>query len=201
MHIFGIFFFSFFYFFSFFRPRGGGGPGTLKVRILKGMLSYACSFAVRNACRRSASGEWPSPVFPHLWHTVDINPVKGTGSDRSIFPGAAVRYSSELIPWILTTFRGRAGTGKIQGIFIGNRKFAVDSDWKRRGEERYYQLRCQKFDAWSEKWITVYQLKNSRLWTDTAIRRWPGVPLQQGKHKVLSVEAVRMAETRPDFQA
>ncbi|MBL2417158.1 hypothetical protein ELJ38_30945, partial [Klebsiella pneumoniae] len=49
--------------------------------------------------------------------------------------------------------------------------------------------------------ITVYQLKNSRLWTDTAIRRWPGVPLQQGKYKVLSVEAVRMAETRPDFQA
>ena len=25
--------------------------------------------------RRSESGEWPSPVFPHLWHTVDINPV------------------------------------------------------------------------------------------------------------------------------
>ncbi|CAH4893881.1 hypothetical protein SM77_05542 [Klebsiella pneumoniae] len=57
-----------------------------------------------------------------------------------------------------------------------------------------------EFDAWSEKWITVYQLKNSRLWPDAPIRRWPGVPLQQGKYKVLSVEAVRMAETRPDLQ-
>uniref|UniRef100_UPI001A956313 hypothetical protein n=1 Tax=Klebsiella pneumoniae TaxID=573 RepID=UPI001A956313 len=62
------------------------------------------------------------------------------------------------------------------------------------------KLRCQKFDAWSEKWITVYQLKNSRLWADAPIRRWLGVPLQQGKYKVFSVEAVRMAETRPDLQ-
>ncbi|EPO5351588.1 hypothetical protein SK92_05514 [Klebsiella oxytoca] len=91
--------------------------------------------------------------------------------------------------------------GKVQGIFVGHRKFAVDSDWKRREEERRYQLRCQKFDAWSEKWITVYRLKNSRLWTDAAIRRWLGVPQQQGKYKVFSVEAVRIAETRPDFQA
>ncbi|HBY7211311.1 TPA: hypothetical protein MI602_23755 [Klebsiella pneumoniae] len=65
----------FFYFFSFFRPRGGGGPGTVKVRILKGMLSYAGSFAACSTCRRSESGKCPSPVFPHLWHTVDINPV------------------------------------------------------------------------------------------------------------------------------
>lgn len=75
VHIFGIFFFSFFYFFSFFRPRGGGGPGTVKGRTLKGMLSYADSFAACSTCRRSESGKWPSPVFPHLWHTVDINPV------------------------------------------------------------------------------------------------------------------------------
>lgn len=75
VHIFGIFFFSFFYFFSFFRPRGGGGPGTLNVKDLNGMLSYACPFAACSTCRRSESGEWPSPVFPHLWHTVDINPV------------------------------------------------------------------------------------------------------------------------------
>ncbi|HBX3835435.1 hypothetical protein CIT29_28690 (plasmid) [Klebsiella pneumoniae] len=67
--------FFFFLFFLFFRPRGGGGPGTLKVRIRKGMLSYAGSFAACSTCRRSESGEWPSPVFPHLWHTVDINPV------------------------------------------------------------------------------------------------------------------------------
>ncbi|MFX3038029.1 hypothetical protein V6128_28855, partial [Klebsiella pneumoniae] len=71
--------------------------------------------------------------------------------------------------------------GKVQEILIGHRTFAVDSDWKRWEEERCNQLRCQKFDAWSEKWITVYQLKNSRLWPDAPIRRWPSVPLQQGK--------------------
>ena len=71
--------------------------------------------------------------------------------------------------------------GKVHEILIDLRTFAVDSDWKRREEERCYQLRCQKFYAWSEKWITVDQLKNSRLWTDVPIRRWPGVPLQQGK--------------------
>ncbi|WP_154923599.1 hypothetical protein [Klebsiella grimontii] len=91
--------------------------------------------------------------------------------------------------------------GKVQGIFVGHRKFAADSDCKRREEERRYQLRCQRFDAWSEKWITVYRLKNSCLWTDAAIRRWLGSPQQQGKYKVFSVEVVRMAETRPDFQA
>lgn len=56
--------------------------------------------------------------------------------------------------------------GKVQEILIGHRTFAVDIDWKRWEEERCNQLRCQKFDAWSEKWITVYQLKNSRLWPD-----------------------------------
>ncbi|EPR7685089.1 hypothetical protein V2G91_005748 [Klebsiella pneumoniae] len=91
--------------------------------------------------------------------------------------------------------------GKVQGIFVGHQKFAVDSDWKKREEERRYQQRCQKFDAWSEKWITVYRLKYYRLWTDAAIRRWLGEPQQQGKYKVFSVEAVRIAETRPDFQA
>ncbi|AIX72213.1 hypothetical protein [Enterobacteriaceae] len=90
--------------------------------------------------------------------------------------------------------------GKVHEILIDLRTFAVDSDWKRREEERCYQLRCQKFYAWSEKWITVDQLKNSRLWIDAPIRRWPGVPLQQGKYKVLSVEAVRMADTGPDLQ-
>ncbi|QBA36591.1 hypothetical protein D8675_00085 (plasmid) [Enterobacter roggenkampii] len=67
--------FFFFLFFLFFSSARGGGPGTLKVRTIKGMLSYARSFATCSICRRSESGEWPSPVFPHLWHTVDINPV------------------------------------------------------------------------------------------------------------------------------
>ena len=101
----------------------------------------------------------------------------------------------------MTAYRGRAGMGKVQGIFVGHLKFAADSDWKKREEERRYQLRCQKFDAWPEKRITVYRLKNSRLWTDAAIRRWLGVPLQQDKYKVFFVDAVRMAETCPDFRA
>lgn len=72
VHIFGIFFFLFL-FFSFFVRAAGAGSGTLKVRTIKGMLSYACSFAACSICRRSESGEWPSPVFPTLSHTVDIN--------------------------------------------------------------------------------------------------------------------------------
>lgn len=75
VHILGIFFFLFFIFSLFFVRAAGAGSGTLKVRTLKGMLSYVRSFATWDACRRSESGEWPSPVFPHLWHTVDINPV------------------------------------------------------------------------------------------------------------------------------
>ncbi|MHC7395835.1 hypothetical protein ACYAXZ_28745, partial [Klebsiella pneumoniae] len=75
VHIFGIFFFSFFIFSLFFVRAAGAGSGTLKVRTLKGMLSYAGSFAACSTCRRSESGEWPSTVFPHLWHTVDINLV------------------------------------------------------------------------------------------------------------------------------
>ncbi|PAW15501.1 hypothetical protein CKJ90_30640, partial [Klebsiella pneumoniae] len=39
-------FFLFFYFFSFFRPRGGGRVGHVEGQDLKGMLSYAGSFAV-----------------------------------------------------------------------------------------------------------------------------------------------------------
>ncbi len=95
-----ILFFLFFIFSLFFFRAAGAGSGTLKVKTLKGMLSYACSFATWNACRRSESGEWPSPLLPNLSHTVDINPESGADSDRTIFPGAAGRYSSDLIPWI-----------------------------------------------------------------------------------------------------
>ncbi|OFT10261.1 hypothetical protein B6J05_27525 [Klebsiella quasipneumoniae] len=58
VHIFGIFFFSFFLFFLFFFifslffvRAAGAGSGTLKVKTLKGMLSYVRSFAAWNACR------------------------------------------------------------------------------------------------------------------------------------------------------
>jgi hypothetical protein len=103
VHIFGIFFFLFL-FFLFFRPRGGGRVGHVEGQDPQGYVVLRCSFATWNACRRSESGEWPSPVFPNLSHTVDINPVSGAGSDRTIFPGAAGRYSSELIPWIRGLF-------------------------------------------------------------------------------------------------
>ncbi|TNK09340.1 hypothetical protein CI662_026360 (plasmid) [Klebsiella pneumoniae subsp. pneumoniae] len=74
-HFWHILFFFFFIFSLFFVRAARAGSGTLKVRTLKGMLSYAGSFAACSTCRRSESGKWPSPVFPHLWHTVDINPV------------------------------------------------------------------------------------------------------------------------------
>ncbi|MBL1614255.1 hypothetical protein ELI64_25335 [Klebsiella pneumoniae] len=52
-----ILFFFFFIFSLFFVRAAGAGSGTLKVKTLKGMLSYVCSFVTWNACRRSESGE------------------------------------------------------------------------------------------------------------------------------------------------
>lgn len=63
-----------------------------------------------------------------------------------------------------------------------------------------YLERRQRFEAWSEKWITVYRLKGHRLWTDAAIRRVLGEPQQQGKIKVFPVEAVRAEENWLEFQ-
>ncbi|RIV05471.1 hypothetical protein D1624_26235 [Klebsiella pneumoniae] len=59
-HFWHILFFFFFIFSLFFVRAAGAGSGTLKVKTLKGMLSYARSFATWNACRRSESGEWPT---------------------------------------------------------------------------------------------------------------------------------------------
>ncbi|HBY4270351.1 TPA: hypothetical protein MIT95_27930 [Klebsiella pneumoniae] len=52
-HIWHILFFFFFIFSLFFVRAAGAGSGTLKVKTLKGMLSYVCSFATWDACRRS----------------------------------------------------------------------------------------------------------------------------------------------------
>ncbi|MBZ7746393.1 hypothetical protein FOB35_00975 (plasmid) [Klebsiella variicola] len=51
--------FSFFIFSLFFVRAAGVGSGTLKVKTVKGMLSYACSFVAWNACRQSEWREWP----------------------------------------------------------------------------------------------------------------------------------------------
>lgn len=63
---------------------------------------------------------------------------------------------------------------KVQGLFVGYRKFAVDRDWLRQQEEQRYRDRQRQFDEWSRKWVTVTRLKETRLWTDGAIRRWLG---------------------------
>ena len=44
------------------------------------------------------------------------------------------------------------------------------------------------------------RLKETRLWTDGAIRRWLGEPQQQGKYKVFPVEAVLAAEKLNEFR-
>ncbi len=103
VHIFGIFFFSFFLFF--FRPRGGGRVGTLKVRTLKGMLSYAGSFAALERLpairiRRIAIASFPKYIA-YSRHQFRVR--CRYWPDYS--PGAAGRYGHDLIPWILTTFR------------------------------------------------------------------------------------------------
>lgn len=89
---------------------------------------------------------------------------------------------------------------KAQGLFVGYRKFAVDREWLRQQEEQRYRDRQRQFDEWSRKWVTVTRLKETRLWTDGAIRRWLGEPQQQGKYKVFPVEAVLAAEKLNEFQ-
>ncbi|EPD0135438.1 hypothetical protein ACR4TH_004557 [Enterobacter hormaechei] len=89
---------------------------------------------------------------------------------------------------------------KVQGLFAGYRKFAVDREWLRQQEEQRYRDRQRQFDEWSRKWVTVTRLKETRLWTDGAIRRWLGEPQQQGKYKVFPVEAVLAAEKLNEFQ-
>ncbi|MBZ6954074.1 hypothetical protein FOG24_29660 [Klebsiella grimontii] len=54
-HFWHILFFFFFIFSLFFVRAAGAGSGTLKVRTIKGMLSYPCSFA---ACERNLLSEW-----------------------------------------------------------------------------------------------------------------------------------------------
>ncbi len=46
---------------------------------------------------------------------------------------------------------------KVQGLFVGYRKFAVDRDWLRQQEEQRYRDRQRQFDEWSRKWVTVNQ--------------------------------------------
>lgn len=52
---------------------------------------------------------------------------------------------------------------KVQGLFVGYRKFAVDRDWLRQQEEQRYRDRQRQFDEWSRKWVTVTRLKETRL--------------------------------------
>ncbi|WP_241319273.1 hypothetical protein [Enterobacter hormaechei] len=44
---------------------------------------------------------------------------------------------------------------KVQGLFVGYRKFAVDREWLRQQEEQRYRDRQRQFDEWSRKWVTV----------------------------------------------
>lgn len=75
-----ILFFFFFIFSLFFVRAARAGSGTMKVKTLKGMLSYACSFE---------SGEWPSLVRrlirSLISHTVDISPAHHLWSLRISF--------------------------------------------------------------------------------------------------------------------
>lgn len=48
---------------------------------------------------------------------------------------------------------------KVQGLFVGYRKFAVDREWLRQQEEQRYRDRQRQFDEWSRKWVTVTRLK------------------------------------------
>lgn len=133
-------------------------------------------------------------------------------SERPVhhFPGSPMSWLLLVVPFssalslncLSEQFQANrsAVMAKVQGLFVGHRKFAVDRDWLRQQEEQRYRDRQRQFDEWSSKWVTVTRLKETRLWTDGAIKRWLGEPQQQGKYKVFPVEAVLAAEKLNEFQ-
>jgi hypothetical protein len=96
--------FFLFLFFLFFRPRGGGRVGHVEGQDPQGYVVLRALFcylerlpAIR--IRRMAIASFPK-FIAYSRHQSGV----GAGSDRTIFPGAAGRYSSELIPWIRGLF-------------------------------------------------------------------------------------------------
>lgn len=62
------------------------------------------------------------------------------------------------------------------------------------------QYRLKKRLEWDSKWVTVWRLKNQRLWTDKLIKDFLGKPIQHGKYKVFTVEDVKSAEKKKKFK-
>lgn len=91
-------------------------------------------------------------------------------------------------------------TAKVHGLFVGHRKFAVDRDWLRQQEEQRYRDRQRQFDEWSRKGVTVTRFKETRLWTDGAIRRWLGEPQKQGKYKVFPLKLFWLRRNKQSFR-
>ncbi len=115
----------FFLFFLFFRPRGGGRVGHVEGQDPQGYVVLRRLFcclerlpAIR--IRRIAIASFPKYIA-YSRHQFRVR--CRYWPDYS--PGAAGRYGHDLIPWILTTFRGRAGMGKVHEILIDLRTFAV----------------------------------------------------------------------------
>ncbi|PSU31735.1 hypothetical protein C9I99_21350 [Photobacterium lutimaris] len=69
-------------------------------------------------------------------------------------------------------------------------------------ERRAYGQRKREEEsaAWHSSFITVWRLKNERLWTDSKIAKWLGKPQSQGKYKVYYRKDVAAAESMPEFQ-
>ncbi|GIC77165.1 hypothetical protein [Moritella sp. F3] len=66
-------------------------------------------------------------------------------------------------------------------------------------ELRQKQREIARF-KWLADWQTVWRLKNERLWTDGAIKRFLGKAKTDGKYKFYAVEKVIEAEQHQDFQ-
>ena len=52
---------------------------------------------------------------------------------------------------------------KVQGLFVGYRKFAVDREWLRQQEEQRYRDRQRQFDEWSRKWALLQIVGGDKL--------------------------------------
>ncbi|WP_286241155.1 hypothetical protein [Neptuniibacter halophilus] len=50
------------------------------------------------------------------------------------------------------------------------------------------------------KWITVWRLKDERKWTDAAIKKYLGTPVEQNGYKVFPVSQIKQVEQSDAFQ-
>lgn len=62
------------------------------------------------------------------------------------------------------------------------------------------KTRERRQEEFNTTWITGWRLKEFRLWTDGAIKKWLGEPTNINGYKMFQVATVKEVEATPEFQ-